>query len=238
MADSKEFDQGPMVAGMALRVKYRKLDSEGKIVRKKIPVQSLGVHQNNRGGVYAAGLRVKNLAIETMEAGFVKEEVDSGSVAVEETPYEFRAQRGNNYVSGLTYNKVESEKDELLKTCFAQPHDEVHYTLLAHNTIMLVCRAWLQKAKWDIPFDPKRSITYCDDKGRLSLAAVAEIANGKQLVVACEEGFLVEVLSWKMDVEDPKAASIISLALNTGHTLAMRTTELTAVAVLKGEIIL
>ena len=162
MADSKEMDYGPMVAGMALRVKYRKLDSEGKIVRKKIPLQSLGVHPKNRGGVYAAGLRVRSLAIETVEAGFVKEEVDSGGVVVEETPYEFRDQRGNNYVSGLTYNKVESEKDELLKTCFVPPHDDVHYTLLAHNTIMLVCRAWITKAKWDIPVDEKRLLTYCN----------------------------------------------------------------------------
>ena len=49
MADSEEFDHGPMIAGMALRVKYRKLDSEGEIVRKKIAIQSLGVHQKNRG---------------------------------------------------------------------------------------------------------------------------------------------------------------------------------------------
>ena len=106
MADSKAMDYGPMIAGMALRVKYRRLDSEGNIVRKRIPLQSLGVHPKNRGGVYAAGLRVKNLGIETMEAGFVKEEVDSGGVAVEETPYEHRAKRGETYVTGKTYNKV------------------------------------------------------------------------------------------------------------------------------------
>ena len=102
---------------------------------------------------------------------------------------------------------------------------------------MLVCRAWITRAKWDIPVDQKKSLTYCDEKGRLSLAAVAEHDNGKQLVLACDEGFMAEVLSWKIDVEDPKAASDISNALNTAHQLALRTTELTAVAVLKGEII-
>ena len=237
MADSKECDQGAMIAGMALRVKYRKLDSEGQIVRKKIAIQHSGVHPKNRGGVYASGLRVKNLAIETMEAGFVKDEVDSGGVVVEETPYEFREQRGKNYMTGKTYNKIESQKDELLKTCFEEPYADVHYMLLAHNTIMLVCRAWITKAKWDIPVNQKRTLTYCDEKRRLSLAAVAEHDNGKQLVLACDEGFMAEVLSWKMDVEDPKAASVISNALNTSHQLALRTTELTAVAVLRGEII-
>ena len=47
----------------------------------------------------------------------------------------------------------------------------------------------------------------------------------------------LEVLNWKMDLEEPTAASSISQALNKGHQLALRTSELTAVAVLKGEII-
>ncbi len=40
-----------------------------------------------------------------------------------------------------------------------------------------------------------------------------------------------------MDVEEPTAASIISQALNTSHELSLRTTELTALATLKGDII-
>ena len=52
------------------------------------------------------------------------------------------------------------------------------------------------------------------------------------------EGVDCEVLSWRMDVEEPTAASVISQALNKSHELALRTTELTALAVLKGEIIL
>ena len=47
----------------------------------------------------------------------------------------------------------------------------------------------------------------------------------------------IENLSWKIDVEEPGAASIISQALNEGHAKALCTTELTAVAVRKGEII-
>ena len=41
-----------------------------------------------------------------------------------------------------------------------------------------------------------------------------------------------------MDVEEPSAASTISRALNNGSEMALRTSELTAVAVLKGEIVI
>ena len=47
----------------------------------------------------------------------------------------------------------------------------------------------------------------------------------------------MEVLAWQMDVEEPSAAAIISRALQKSHELALRTTELSALATLKGEII-
>jgi hypothetical protein len=40
-----------------------------------------------------------------------------------------------------------------------------------------------------------------------------------------------------MDLEEPEAASVISQALNEPQSMSMRTTELTAISVLKGEII-
>ena len=46
----------------------------------------------------------------------------------------------------------------------------------------------------------------------------------------------MEVLSWKMMVEEPTAASLISQALDTGHHLALRTSELTAMSVLSGAV--
>ena len=69
------------------------------------------------------------------------------------------------------------------------------------------------------------------------MSAVAEYDNAKEMLVVLQEGMLMEVLSYKMDIEEPDAASIISQALNKGQDAALRTTELTAVAVLKGEII-
>ena len=116
MADSKEAAQGIMAAGMAWRVKYRKLDADGQVVRIKLPVKTLGCHRKNRGGVYASGLRCKDLCTDVLTKGFVKEEVDHAGVAVEETPIEDITQRGKDYVSGKAYNKDKSSKQQLLQT--------------------------------------------------------------------------------------------------------------------------
>ena len=48
----------------------------------------------------------------------------------------------------------------------------------------------------------------------------------------------MEILSWEIYEEEPSACSLISQALNRGRQLALRTTELAAVAVLTGAITL
>ena len=239
-ASQSLFPPGLMAAAMAYRVKYRQTDDDGKIVRRKVHFQSVGVHPKNRGGVYPSGARCMSLCEEVLEVGFVKEEVAQSFVAVEETPFQYIHSRGPGYVCGLEYNTQNCKKDERLITCFSAPHNEVSKLLLGHNHIMIIIRAFITRAKWPLPADETKSwkgMTFCDDTGRLSIDAVAGHANGKQLREVVDEGLDCEVLSWKMDAEEPDAASLISQALNKGSELAMRTTELTAVAVLKGEII-
>jgi len=109
--------------------------------------------------------------------------------------------------------------------------------LLAHNHMMLILRAFLTRSKWELPPNPEKNIVYEDAEGRLSVTAVAGSPNGKELAEVVFDGLDCEVLSWQMDLEEPTAASIISQALNKAHELALRTTELTALSVLKGEII-
>ena len=48
-------------------------------------------------------------------------------------------------------------------------------------------------------------------------------------------GLLVEVLHWKIVVEEPGACALISNALNESSSMALRTTELTALSMLSGE---
>ena len=238
MADSTKIgDNGLMVAAMAYRVKYRKVCQDGKAQKVAVRIESMGVHRKNRGGVYPSGVRCKSLCADTMAAGFVKEEVNHACVAVEEVPVdEIIRSRGAHMVSASRYNAENSTKDELLATCFEQPYDDVRYMLLSHNHMMLILRAFLTRAKWDLPAMENR-VTTCDVDGRLSVTAVAASANGKELAEILVDGVQTEMLSWKLDDEEPNAASLISHAMNQPQQMAMRTTELTAVAVLKGEII-
>ena len=228
---------GTVAAGMAWRVKYRLNDNAGKVIRIRTFVEHSGTHRGNRGGVYPGGVRCKSLALDVLDAGVVKEEMNHALVAVEETPTEHIRDRGEDYVSGATYNRKKCAEDELLITCFEPPCDAVNMQWLSHNHMLIVCRAFMTGAKWDLPPNEAKGITFCDDKGRLSLTAVAAHPNGKELGEVIAAGLDCECLSWKMDIEEPSAASVISLALNRGHEIALRTTELTAVAVLKGEII-
>ena len=237
MADSTLCSQSTVTAAMAWRVKYRKTLPDGKVHRTKLRIESLGVHRKNRGGLYPAGVRCKSLCEEAIGVGFVKEELNHAGVAVEETPAEHIRSRGVDFVTGSAYNIAASNRDELLVSCFTEPYHDVRHSLLGHNHMMLVLRAFLTKAKWNLPPNEQKNINWCDAQGQLSVAAVAESPNGKELAEAMQEGLDCEVLSWKMDQEEPTAASVISCALNKGHELALRTTELTAVAVLKGEII-
>ena len=229
---------GLVCKAMAYRVKYRKLDKDAHALKMMLQVQGIGVHPGNRGGVFPSGSRCKHLNQEVIEAGFVKEEVNHAFVVVEEVPLDQVRSRGDKYESGSRYNSHQASLDELLETCFETPYNNVGHMGLSHNHMILIMRAWLSGAKWDLPADEDRKITYCDALGRLSLTAVAESKNGKELAEMVKEGLCAEVLSWRMDLEEPSAASIISQALNKANQLALRTTELTAVKVLKGEIII
>ena len=92
-------------------------------------------------------------------------------------------------------------------------------------------------AQWDIPYDQERAIRYCDDKGELSISVFAD--NPRRGITGTVVGRRSALggSGLEMDLEEPTVAPAISQALNTGHQLALRTSELTAVAVLKGEII-
>jgi hypothetical protein len=60
--------------GMALRVKYRRVDADGKPIKKKIGLSTAGTHPKNRGGLYPSGRRCKALAVDVVgKVGFLKE---------------------------------------------------------------------------------------------------------------------------------------------------------------------
>ena len=80
-------------------------------------------------------------------AGFSKEQLNHQSVAVEVAPMTEILRSG---VWPGNYNAENCAKDELLSTCFQEPYGDVRHNMLAHNHMMLVLRAFLTKAKWNI----------------------------------------------------------------------------------------
>ncbi len=65
---------GTMVRAMAIRVKFRKVDNDGNVIRETVHIRNLACHPKNRGGVYPAGVRCKTLCTEVFNTGFVMEE--------------------------------------------------------------------------------------------------------------------------------------------------------------------
>ena len=94
MASATACKDSQVTAAMAWRVKYRKVDLVGALLKLIQRIESLGVHPSNRGTVYPTGLRCKSLCSRVMQAGFSKEEVCHQFVAVEETPIEHIHSRG------------------------------------------------------------------------------------------------------------------------------------------------
>ena len=86
--DPPKISTGCITAAMAWRVKYRKEGPNGKALRIAVPIHCLGAHQKNRGGVYPAGIRCKNLCSDLGRKGFAKEEANHMGVAVEDIPFE------------------------------------------------------------------------------------------------------------------------------------------------------
>ena len=84
--------------------------------------------------------------------------------------------------------------------------------------------------------DDKSSPWFCDEQGRLDISAVGDYPNMTEMFLIINEGIKMEVLSYKIHTEEPKACSLISNALNKFHEAALKTTELTALNCLTGEI--
>ena len=109
----------------------------------------------------------------------------------------------------------------------------VQVATLSHGHLLLILLCWAVGAKWDMRDDEDNPL-YCDEQGNLLLSAVAE--KDPVLVNLVEKGLKMEVLSWRINIEEPDAASAISQALNKGQEAALQTSELTAVAVLNGRV--
>ena len=196
------------------------------------------MHPKNRGGVYPQPGIVRTLGLNIMIKGFNKSEANHEGVSVEEIPCSERAAHsrsdGSPYEPYGDYNIRQCDHKYLVE-CFSQLHD-IMYGTLSHSHLLLVLLSWLNGAEWKIDDEPNLShlSKLLNPDGTFNTAAVA--ACDEDLASVLRDGLQMEVLSWTMLVEEPTAASLISQALNTGHHLALRTSELTAVSVLSGAV--
>ena len=228
---SPAFDVGLVRKAMAWRVKYRKPDKN----RIPIPLSRMGVHPSNRGGMYPQADTVRNLGLKILRTGFSQSEANHEGVVVEEVPFCKRAEyirsSGSQYESYADYN-VRNCDHQYLARCFLNALG-IMYATLSHSHLLLVLLSWLNGADWKLEDEPTLS-KFLNANGAFCDAAVAALDDALERVL--RDGVLMEVLSWKMMEEEPTAASLISQALNTGHHLALRTSELTAMSVLAGAV--
>ena len=236
-AAGKNDDAGELTKAMALKVKYKKC-SLGE-ANYFVPIQQMGVHPLNRGGHYPSGERCRTLIRDVIRAGFVATDVSHNAVAVEEVPIEKLQllKNKNKFESALVYNQRKCKNDPWLMNSFADPFGSCQYKMLGHNHMMLILRNFMHKAAWDMKkIDP--DFIACDASGRLCAETAKKHINGREVHEVLLRGIPCEILCWEMDDEEPGAAQIISNALNRFSEMALRTTEITAMKVLTGEIIL
>ena len=144
-------DAGLVRKAMAFRVKYR-LDGR----KKQISLSRLGVHPQNRGGMYPQPDVVRNLGLNIITKGFNKSEADHEGVSVEEIPCSERAAHsrsdGSPYEPYGDYNIRQCDHKYLVE-CFSQLHD-IMYGTLSHSRLLLVLLSWLNGADWKIDDEP------------------------------------------------------------------------------------
>ena len=186
----------------------------------------MGVHQANRGGQYPNADTVKNLLCKIIKTGFSENEANHEGVCVESIPCHEPNAVAASYLKFNLLNATHA----FYEKCFT-PQDDVMYGLLSHNHLMLGLKCIQNGANWRLG-DEWRSKVHVD--GAWNCKAVeavdAEIAN------VLKNGLRMEVLSWQIHTEEPTACSLISQALNKAQSMALKTSELTAMAVLTGAV--
>ena len=227
MSLEKEADLGVIRKAMAFRVKYRIVE-HGQ-AKRRINIGAMGVHPKNRGGIYPNEDRVKQLCVSILQVGCDEADANHNGVVLQEIPAD-EAPKG--YQTILQFNEAQTSCKPDLKSCFNESKS-IEFGTLSHSHLILVLRCWLTKAIWGITKDDVL-FDFINKSEQLDLSAVAE--KDPCFAKVANEGLWMEVLSYKMVLEEPTAASLISNALNKGQEAALRTSELTAVAVLTGAV--
>ena len=238
----QDMEHGKIQKAMALRVKYRLMQAPP--YKRRIGIRSMGVHQLNRGPpeIYPNGTDVRTLGLALIASTLDQAEADHNGVVIEEVPAEVRMASGfkdpfttKAYEGIGRYNFEMCCRSECLRTCFTEEaaHAVVYGTLSHSHLLLFLLSAWTG-AKWDA-LDKDGNPGYpCDKDGRVDFAAVA--ARDAVFKAIVDAGIEVEVLSYKLYLEEPNGCMLISDALNNAQGVALKRTELAAVSALTAEV--
>jgi hypothetical protein len=84
-AAAMDANMGLIRRAMAFRVKYRVPNADGS-QKRCMALAMLGVHPQNRGGVYPSPETVQNLGVNLLTSGFNADEANHEGVCVQELP--------------------------------------------------------------------------------------------------------------------------------------------------------
>ena len=195
-------------------------------------------HPQNRGGDPVKSLRTKQIIYDIMKDGYDPIDANSNGVLVEE---KFLVAGGSKRVMQDDFEKkTVVDPDMAWVNILCQP---ANYGSLSHSHLNCSFRNILgnkkgcecsgtrgggaEEAKCDCKFS-----TLLDEKGNYNLEKVR--AHDGEWGSQCEGGLEWEILSWRMDEEEPEAALVISIALNKKNETAMKTGHLEILSTLVG----
>ena len=202
---------------LCLRAKYR-------VYPKKVLSPLLVVpHPKNRGGDPVKSLRTMQLNATVAVEGYDPMEANCNAVVVEDKPV----------VAGGSgqYFQEEFAKKVMIDPDMAEQGSGMVATAgsLSHSHLNCCMRNILCcKKGCECPEDKTQcecgSQQILDHNGNYSLEKLR--VHDAEWALGCFRGLEWEVLSWRMDIEEPDAAQIISIALNKKNEVAMKTGHL------------
>ena len=203
---------------LCYRAKYRTGDNAPCI---KCMTASLAVpHPRNRGGDPVVSMRTKELAEFIAKEGCDKEEASTGCLAVQDCPPESRGGGKGKVTFQEHFNdQVKHDPDMATNingiTAVVGTLSHSHFNCVSRNILagMSGCRCGKTPCAC-------RTSGFLN-KGNYSIELLR--SKDEQWAHLVDTGLPWEVLSWKMDVEEPEAALIISIACNKKNEAAMET---------------
>ena len=113
-------------------------------MKETVPVSRLGVHPNNRGGVYTQGKTAIGLGGKVCNEGFRLALAQHEAILQRAKPSTALADGEESFTE---YNIRKSNEDELLAGLY-DPKNNIDYAVLNHSHILQVSKGFAAKKQW------------------------------------------------------------------------------------------